>query len=117
MDSQEIPREISVLQSGLEPINVEAVMKISPSLKLIKRYIRPQSSRFMPQVKSRVASVAVGTSSHGMGGWRGGQAATVPGVQRLPGALQRDLVLLGRALVSQHWRKVDNCECRQSNPQ
>ena len=117
MDSQEIPSEISVLQSSLELINVEAVMKTSPSLKLIKTYIRPQSDRFTSQVKSRVVSVAVGTSSRGTGGWRGGQAATVPGLQPLPGTLQRDLVLLGRASVSQHWRKVGNCECQQSNPQ
>lgn len=117
MDSQEIPGEILVLQSSLELINVEAVMKISPSLKLIETCIRPQSDRFTSQVKLRVVSVAVGTSSHGMGSWRDGQTATMPCLQQLPDALQRDLVLLGRALVSQHWQKVGNCEHRQSNPQ
>lgn len=35
MDSPEIPMEILVLQSGPGGINVEAVMKTSPSLKLI----------------------------------------------------------------------------------
>lgn len=108
MGNQEIPSEISVLQFSLELINVEAVMKISPTLKLIKTYIRPQSDRFTSQVKFQVVSVAVGTSSHGMRGWRDRQAATVPGLQQLPGALQRCLVLLGRALVSQYRRKVGN---------
>lgn len=40
MDSQEIPRKVLVLQSSLELIDVEAVMKISPSLKSVKAYIR-----------------------------------------------------------------------------
>lgn len=35
-----------------------------------------------------------------------GKAATVPGGQGLPAALQRDLVLLGRALVSPRCRKL-----------
>lgn len=64
MDSQEIPRETLVLQSSLELIDVEAVMKMSRSLKSIKAYIK--------QVVSGEVSVAVRTSSHGMGGWRDG---------------------------------------------
>lgn len=84
MDRQEIPREILVLQFSLELIDVEAVMKISPSLKLKKACIRPQTDRLCHEKCLSLLEPA--PTAWGAGGMDR-QTATVPGLQRLPGAL------------------------------